>query len=62
MRYVDNTFVVIKKDFGQEFTDHINSLNPNIKFTNDPIVDGKLPFFGHIGKTASGRECENQCV
>ena len=44
-RYVDDTFVVIKKDFAQEFTDHINSLNPNIKFTNAPEIDGDCLFW-----------------
>ena len=43
MRYVDDTFVVIDKDREQDFTDHINSLDPHIKFTNDP-EKGFLPF------------------
>ena len=50
MRYVDDTFVVIKKNYAQEVTDHINSFNPNIIFTNDPEVDGKLPFLDTLIK------------
>ena len=44
MRYVDDTFVVIDKDRAQDFTDHINSLDPHIKFTNDHEKEGCLPF------------------
>ena len=44
MRYVDDTFVVIDKDRAQDFTDHINSFDPHIKFTNDPEREGCLPF------------------
>ena len=42
MRYVDGTFVVINKDYAQQFTDHINSLNQHIKFTKDLETEGTL--------------------
>ena len=55
LRYVDDTFVVIDKDRAQDFTDHINSLDPHIKFTNDPEKEGWcLPIFGHFGNTPGG--------
>ena len=44
MRYVDDTFVVINKSNSQQFTDHINSIDPHIKFTQDPEKDRTLPF------------------
>ena len=50
MRYVDDTFVVIEKDRAQQFTDHINSLDPHIKFTNDPEKEGTLPFLDTLVK------------
>ena len=43
-RYVDDTFVVIKTVHIEEFTDHINNIDPNIKFTREEEEDGKLPF------------------
>ena len=43
-RYVDDTFVVIKTAFVDEFTDHINRQDKNIKFTREEEVDGQLPF------------------
>jgi hypothetical protein len=43
-RYVDDTFVVIQEDAIQDFTNHINSIDPFIKFTTEPEVDNKLPF------------------
>ena len=33
MRYVDDTFVIIREDQKQSFLDHINNIDPAIKFT-----------------------------
>ena len=44
LRYVDDTFVVIHEYNIEEFTKHINSIDPNIKFTIDPERDNKIPF------------------
>ena len=41
---MDDTFCVIKAAFVNEFTDHINSLDNNIKFTREEEEDGTLPF------------------
>ena len=43
-RYVDDTFVIIKSIYVQEFTDHINSLDDHIKFTREEEQEGKLAF------------------
>ena len=44
LRYVDDTFVQIHEDYITEFTDHINSIDPNIAFTSEPEVEGILAF------------------
>ena len=44
LRYVDDTFVVLSKAEGQEFFEFINSRDKNIKFTQEPLVDGKIDF------------------
>ena len=33
-RYIDDTFVVIKTQYINKFTNHINNIDPNIKFTS----------------------------
>ena len=43
-RYVDDTFVVFKTACVDEFTDHINRQDKNIKFTREEEVDGQLNF------------------
>ena len=44
-RYVDDTLTIIKKDHKDTFLDHINSIDPSIKFTSeDPKEDGSISF------------------
>ena len=44
LRYVDDTFVIIKKEEKDQFFTHINSVDPNIKFTQEEISNNKLAF------------------
>ena len=44
LRYVDDTFVKIHEYFVNDFTEHLNSIDENIKFTTEPEMEGKLPF------------------
>ena len=44
-RYVDDTLTIIKKNHKDTFLDHINSIDPNIRFTSeDPKEDGSVSF------------------
>ena len=43
-RYVDDTWVKIKTHEVQPFTEHINSVDNNIKFTREDVKDNTLPF------------------
>ena len=43
-RYVDDTHTKLKKEHAQEFTDHLNSLDPDIKFTTEGEEDKSLAF------------------
>ena len=44
-RFVDDTFVILKRGHKEEFLTHINSVDNNIKFTTEePGPDGSLPF------------------
>ena len=41
-RYVDDSHACHKKDYIQEFDDHLNSVNPNIQFTKELEKDNGL--------------------
>ena len=43
-RYVDDTWVNIKIQEAQAFTDHIKAVGPNIKFTREDTKDNWLAF------------------
>ena len=42
-RYVDDTIVIIKRHFIDDFTAHINLLHPSIKLTMEMEENGKIP-------------------
>ena len=43
-RYVDDTIVKQKKEYLDQFLDHLNSIHPRIKFTHEKMLDNKIPF------------------
>ena len=44
-RFVDDTFVIMKKGHKEEFLQHLNSVDKNIQFTSEePGPEGALPF------------------
>ncbi|XP_066279172.1 uncharacterized protein [Branchiostoma lanceolatum] len=43
-RYVDDTHTKLKKEYAHEFTEHLNSLDPDIKFTFESEENGSLAF------------------
>ena len=43
-RYVDDTCTVLPADDVQRFLDHLNGVEPSIRFTVEVESDGKLPF------------------
>jgi hypothetical protein len=43
-RYVDDTHINIKKEHATEFTNHINSIDPDIKFTTEGEENRPLAF------------------
>lgn len=41
-RYVDDTHTVQKKEYSQQFTDHLNSVDPDIKWTTEREVEKEV--------------------
>ena len=51
LRFVDDTCVIQKKDHKQTFLEHINGVDPAIRFTvEDNKEDGAIPFLDTIVK------------
>ena len=44
VRFVYDTFCVIKRSCVEEFRDHLDGISSFIKFTYELEVDGRLPF------------------
>ena len=44
LRFVDDTFVITRAEYGQALIQHINSQDPYIQFTVEPTQQGSLPF------------------
>ena len=45
LRYVDDTFVIQKREHSQQFSQHINSTDPHIQFTAEvPNTNGSIPY------------------
>ncbi|XP_068692843.1 uncharacterized protein [Montipora foliosa] len=44
LRYVDDTFPVLEREETDQFLQHLNSLDPTIKFTQENLTSNSLPF------------------
>ena len=54
-RFVDDTFVIMKKCHREEFMKHLNSVDKNIQFTaEEPGPEGTLPFLDILIKPDQG--------
>ncbi|XP_078363508.1 uncharacterized protein LOC144647600 [Oculina patagonica] len=54
-RYVDDSHVCLKKEYVQEFHDHLNSINPHIQFTSEVEGDDGLSFLDTATTRVNGR-------
>ena len=54
-RYVDDSHACLKKDYVQEFHDHLNSVNPNIQFTREVEQGNRLSFLDTTTTRVCGR-------
>ena len=62
-RYVDDTFVIHKEANKQSFLQHINSVDPAIRFTvEDNKEDGSIPFLDTIVKPEAGWVPVHHCI
>ena len=49
LRFVDDTFVIHRAEYTQQFLNHLDSLHPNIQFTTEsPDQQGFLPFMNTL--------------
>ncbi len=55
-RHVDDTFVIINNSELSTFFEHINNVDPNIKFTKEEASDNQLPFLDSGAKIEPNRK------
>ena len=53
-RYVDNSFVIIKKNCVASIHDTLNSIDPKIAFTIKPQNNGQIPFLNTLVSRSNG--------
>ena len=57
MRYVDDTFVIQQEDQKQNFLEHINKVDPAIKFTAEGNQEnGAIPFIDNSENSNTQKE------
>ena len=57
-RYVDDVFSIIPKGNWDKMLQHLNSIDPHIKFTiEQPNEEGGIPFLRHFSQTPRRRNC-----
>ena len=62
-RFVDDTFVIMKKCHREEFVQHLNSVDKNIQFTaEEPGPEGALPFLDILIKPDPRRQAAYHSV
>ena len=62
-RFVDDTFVIMKKCHREEFLQHLNSVDKNIQFTaEEPGQEGALPFLDILLNQTKKAGCIPQCI
>jgi len=53
-RYVDDSLVIIKKHSVASFHDTLNSVDPKISFTIEPVNNGQIPFLDTLVSRSNG--------
>ena len=62
-RYVDDTFVILQQSQEEEFLQHINSVDPSIRFTKEePRQDGSMPYLDTLVTPTRRWKPTNQCL
>ena len=62
-RFVDDTFVILETQHKEEFFNHINSIDGNIKFTAETTkADGSIPFLDTLVTPKSDGQSVNHSI
>ena len=61
-RYVDDTFTALPEDQVDRFLDHLNTVEPSIKFTMEKESNGSLSFLDTLVTLQMMGPCPHQCT